>query len=168
MDTQVVINDALYELPDDPDLELGDGLLETLGTNAKDLFQTDSITKKEEEDVILEQIKEEYGFEDIKETMDEGNVPENIYFFYCGESDNFYRALEFVGLSPMNREFGAFLMSDLGRQVMTENKLSIHVESGDIFYENHNTGGKLYNFLLAQQNNDATFIPKKFSYCRSF
>ena len=100
--------------------------------------------------------------------MDEGNVLENIYFFCGGESVNFYRAQEFVCLSPMNREFGAFLMSDLGRQVVTENKLSIHVESGDIFYENHNTGEKLYNFLLAQQNDDAAFIPKKFSYGRSF
>ena len=137
-------------------------MLETLRTNAKDLFQTGNITKKEEEDVILEQIKEEYGFEDITETMDKGNVPENIYLFYCGESDNFCRALEFVGLSIMNREFGAFLMSDLGRQVMTENKLSIHVETADIFYENHNTGENFYNFLLAQKNDDAAFIPKKF------
>ena len=79
--------------------------------------------------------------------MDEGNVPENIYFFYGGESDNFYRALEFVGLSPMNKEFGAFLMSDLGRQVMTENKLSIHVESGDVFYKNYNTGGNFITFI---------------------
>ena len=168
MDTQVAIDDALYELPDNPDLELGDSLLKTLGTNAEDLFQTDNITKKEEEDVILEQIKEKYGFKDIKETMDERNAPENIYFFYGGESDNFYRALEFVGLNPMNREFGAFLMSDLGRQVMIENKLSIHVESGDIFYENHNPGENFYNFLLAQQNDDAAFTPKKISYRRSF
>ena len=79
--------------------------------------------------------------------MDEGNVPENIYFFYGGESDNFYRALEFVGLSPMNKEFGAFLMSDLGRQVMTENKLSIHVESGDFFYKNCNTGENFITFI---------------------
>ena len=68
----------------------------------------------------------------------------------------------------MNREFGAFLLSDLGRQVMTKNKLSIHVESGDIFYENHNTGENFYNFFLFFQNDDAAFIPKKFSYCRSF
>ena len=94
--------------------------------------------------------------------MDEGNVPDNIYFFSGGESDNFYRALEFVGLSPMNKEFGAFLISGLGRQVMTENKLSIHVESGDIFYENRNTGENFYNFLLARQNDDAAFIPKNF------
>ena len=66
----------------------------------------------------------------------EGNVPESIYFFYGGEGENFVKALEFIGLSPMNREFGAFLLSELGRQVTTENKLSIHVDSGDIFYEN--------------------------------
>ena len=93
--------------------------------------------------------------------MDEGILPDNIYFFYGGESDNFYCSLEFTGLSPVNREFGAFLMSDLGRQFMTENKLSIHVESGDIFYENHNTGENFYNFLIVQQNDDAAFIPKK-------
>ena len=51
-------------------------------------------------------------------------------------------------------------MSDLGRKVMTENKLSIHVESGDIFYENHNTGENFYKFLLAQQNDDAAFFLK--------
>ena len=64
----------------------------------------------------------------------------------------------------MNKEFGALLMLDLGRQVMVQNKLSIHVESG----ENHNTDENFYNFLLAQQNDDAAFIPKKFSYHNSF
>ena len=35
------------------DLELGDGLIETLGTSAEDLFNTDNLTKQEEEDKIL-------------------------------------------------------------------------------------------------------------------
>ena len=65
--------------------------------------------------------------------MDEGILPDNIYFFYGGESDNFYCSLEFIGLSPVNREFGAFLMSDLGRQFMTENKLSIMLNQ-EIFF----------------------------------
>lgn len=51
---------------------------------------------------------------------------------------------------------------------MTENKLSIHVESGDVFYNNHNTGENFYNFLLSQQNNSVAFVPKKFSYRRDF
>ena len=150
-------------MPYNPDLELGDGLLETLGTNAnEDLSEKDNITKKEEEDLVLEKIKDKYGFEDTKETMDEGQVPETIYLFYGGDSNNFSRSLQFIGLSPINKEFGAFLMSDLGRQVMTEKKLSIHIESGDIFYENRNTGENFYNFFLAQQNDDAAFILKKF------
>ena len=152
-----------------PELELGDSLIETLGKNVEDLFNVEDLTRQEEEDEVLKKIKEEYGFEDIKDTMDEErNVPESIYFFYGGERENFVRALEFIGLSLMNRELAAFLLSELGQQVMTENKLSVHVESGDIFYENHNTVEKFYNFLLAQQNEDAAFIPKKFSYRRSF
>ena len=59
-------------------------------------------------------------------------------------------------------------MSDLGMQVITQNKLLIHVESGDIFYENHNTGKNFCNFLLAQQNGDAAFIPKKIAYRNTF
>ena len=44
---------------------------------------------------------------------------------------------------------------------MTQNKLSIHVESGEIFYDNHNTGENFYNFLLSQQNDEAAYVPKK-------
>ena len=39
----------------------------------EDLFHADNITKKEEEELVLEKIKEEYGFEDIKEVFDERN-----------------------------------------------------------------------------------------------
>ena len=82
-------------------------------------------------------------------------------FFYGGDSDQFNNALEFLGLSPINREFDAFLMSDLGLETMTQNKLSIHVDSGNIFYDNHNTGENFYNFLLSQQNDEAAYVPKK-------
>ena len=53
--------------------------------------------------------------------MDEtSDMPESIYFFYGGDSQKFVDALEFVGLSPINREFAAFLLTDLGRQTMTQ------------------------------------------------
>ena len=51
---------------------------------------------------------------------------------------------------------------------MTQNKLSIHVESGDIFYDDHNTGENFYSFLLSQQNDEAAYVPEKFSYKNSF
>ena len=109
----------MYELPEDfPDLTLGDGLLNSLGVEAQNLFNQDaSLTKKEEQDEILKDFMEEYKIDDIRDTMDEtAQVPENIYFFYGGDSDQFVNALEFIGLSPINREFCAFLLSDLSRK----------------------------------------------------
>ena len=51
---------------------------------------------------------------------------------------------------------------------MTQNKLSIHVESGDIFCNNHNTDENFYNFLLSQQNDEPAYVPKNLSYNNSF
>ena len=157
------IDDFLYELPDVgmPTLELGDKLLDTLGTEAEDLFNGEP-TKKDEEDAVLQKVIDEYNIPGMKATMDEtGKVPESIYFFYGGDSQQFVDALEFLGISPINREFAAFLLSDLGRKTMTQNKLSIHVESGDIFYDNHNMEENFYSFL-SQQNDEAAYAPKKF------
>ena len=147
---------------------MGDGFIENLGGEAEDLFQPKNITKQKDEDLVLEQIKQEYGFEDIKESFDEGKVSENTYFLYVGESNNFYRAIEFMGPDADNREFAAFLISAMTRQVMISSRLSIHVKTGDIFYENHNTRENFYNFLVAQQNQVAAFIPKKIAYCNTF
>ena len=139
-----------------------------MGVAAGDLLDAENITRQEEEDVVLEQIKEEYGFEDIKDAFDDGYVPDSVYFIYGTESENCAPAVEFLGPDADNKEFATFLLSDLGRQVMTPNRLSIHVETGDIFYENHNTGENFYNFLIAQQNEQPAFIPQKVSYRNGF
>ena len=47
---------------------------------------------------------------------------------------------------------------------MTNNSLSIHIETGNIFYQNFNTNKNFYSFLLAQQDQSKVFIPKCFSY----
>lgn len=65
-----------------------DGLIENLGVEAKDLLDAENTTRQEEEDVVLEQIKEDYNFDEIKDAFDEGNIHENVYFFYGGESEN--------------------------------------------------------------------------------
>ena len=151
-----------------PEVEQGDGLLNSLGLNSP-FDENAPISEKEEEEEILKDIMDTYKINEIKDTMDEtGHVQESIYFFYGGDSDQFVNALEFLGLRLINREFGAFLLSDLGRQTMTQNKLSIHVESGEMFYDNHNTGENFYSFLLSQQNGEAAYVPKKISYRNSF
>ena len=107
-----------------PELELGDGHLNSLGTTAKTIFDDSIPSQKEEEEEILKDIFDQYNIESIKDTMDEkSEIPESIYFFYGGQSEQFVQALEFIGLSPINREFAAFLISDLGLKTMTQKKV---------------------------------------------
>ena len=167
-DISLQIDDTIYELPEQPDLELANGLIEPMGVEANDLVDTNIITKEEENDSILEQIKQDYNFDEIKDALDEGTVHESVEFFYGGENENFVRNIEFLNPRSDNREFFAFLLSDLGRNVMTSNRLSIQISSGDIYYKNHNTGKSIYTFLVDQQNEDKAFIPKQFTYKNSF
>ena len=51
---------------------------------------------------------------------------------------------------------------------MTNNSLSLHIENGDIFYNDFNTKQNFYNFAVAQQDESKQFIPKRISYPYSF
>ena len=92
-ETKNDIDDTLYELPESTELELSDGLIENLGADAIYFFEVKNIFKQEEEDVVLERIKEEYGFEYIKCSFDEGHVQNSVCFFYGGDRKNFVRAV---------------------------------------------------------------------------
>ena len=73
-----------------------------------------------------------------------------------------------MSLSNDNRELIAFLISDAGQNIMTNNSLSIHFESGNIFYQSFNTIENSYNFLLAQQDETKAVVPKRISYHKIF
>ena len=47
---------------------------------------------------------------------------------------------------------------------MTNNSLSIHIESGNMFYRNFNTNENFYSFLLAQQDETKAIILKPIAY----
>ena len=95
-------------------------------------------------------------------------VHESVKFFYGDDSENVLQNIEFLNPNSNNSEFVAFLLSNLGRNVMPSNRLSIHIAYSDIYYENHNTGENFYNFLIDQQNEDAAFIPEQLAYRNSF
>ena len=95
--------------------------------------------------------------------FNEASVPHQLDFFHGGINENFIQACYFLSRNSNNREFIAFLVSDEGQNVMTNNNFSIHVESGNIFYQNFNTNENFYSFLIAQQdettaNNSKTYL----------
>ena len=133
-------DEKIYELPDDPPkLELGDGLANILGPEGEEILVEGFVNKKELENGLPENIKEEYDFGEIKDAFNEASVPHQLEFFYGSINENFIQACYFLSPNNDNRKFIAFLVSDKGQNVMTNNNLSIHVESGNIFYKNFNT-----------------------------
>ena len=59
-------------------------MIDTLGVEVSDLSDANFITEKEENDAVLEQIKENYNFDGIKESFDDGIMYESVEFFYDG------------------------------------------------------------------------------------
>ena len=92
----------------------------------------------------------------------------SLNFFFGSDNDNFLLTCNFLSLSEDKNEFVSFLWSDMGQNIMTNHILSIHIETGDIFYNDFNTKENLYNFLLTQQGEIKQFIPKRISYHYSF
>ena len=73
-----------------------------------------------------------------------------------------------LGLTGDSSEFIDFLFSSAGEQIMQENSMSIHLESGNLFYDNFNTQENLYDFLLNQQDENKVTIRKKIAYYKTF
>ena len=89
------LDDTIYELPNPPKLELADGLLNSLGVQADDIFEQ-KFLKKQREDAVPEQIKEDYNFHEIKDALDEGAILHQLDFSYGGENSNFNQAIKFL------------------------------------------------------------------------
>ena len=109
-------------------------MLNFLSTDTEKILTNDYVNAKKLQDKTLEQIKEEYKFDEIKDAFDEGNKTPQLDLFFRGDNNNFVQACNFLSLNEDNNEFVFFLCSDVGQNIMTNNNLSIHVETGNMFY----------------------------------
>ena len=74
------IDEKMYEIQDLLKRELGDGLANVLGAETDDISKDKFVNSKKFEDDALENIKEEYGAEEIKDAFDEGAIQNNLNF----------------------------------------------------------------------------------------
>ena len=68
-------------MPDPPRFELVDGLLYVLGVEADDTLEKQFVNEKEQEDAVLEQLKDLHNFDDIKNAFDKGIASDQVEFF---------------------------------------------------------------------------------------
>ena len=73
---------AIYKIPNPPKITIGDPLLNILSTDADDILKDDYVNDKVLENKTIEQIKDEYNFDDIKDAFDDGQVSPSLNVFW--------------------------------------------------------------------------------------
>ena len=99
------IDTATSEILNPPKIETEDPLLNVLSADAENVSKDGYFNDKVLDDKTIEQIKDEYNFDDIKDAFDDGQVL--MEFLFSGENQNF--ACNFLSLNADNDEFIYFL-----------------------------------------------------------
>ena len=100
----------------------------------------------------------------FKDELDAGQVPKETEFYFGGRNYNFFLMCSKLNLNKGNENFVDFLSSDIRSQFLGENMLSIHIETGNIFYKSINTNESIYDFLLRQQDETKKIIHATLTY----
>ena len=99
-----------------------------------------------------DEARENLKYEEFSSQLERGEIPRELEFFTGDENENFRERLNELGLNDRNREFVDYLMSEECRDALERDNISIHIDSGDIFINNQNTGESIYKFVLNQQD----------------
>ena len=86
-----------------------------------------------------------------KTSVTKEKYPFNFNAFFLEATMIIFKNLWFFSLSEDKSKLVSFLCSDIRQNVLTNNSLSIHTETGDIFCNDFNTEENFYSFLLVQQ-----------------
>ena len=96
---------------------------------------------KELQKKSIDEIKEEYNFDEILESLKKGETSDSIKHYFGGENENFFMKCKLLNLSIESENSVDFLSSDYHSRIMRENKLLMRIERGNVFFDNFNTNG---------------------------
>ena len=97
----------------------------------------------------LDKIIEKVG--NIDDDQNEQKIFE-FEFFIGGFNQKFDSFVHSKGLSTENQEFLDFLQWDLCKEILENNHLKIHIETGNIYYKNEDTNESIFEFTKNQQD----------------
>ena len=73
-------------------------------------------------------------------------------FFTDGVNHKFNSFVKRFGLTNENIEFVDFLQSDYCKELLQNNDIKIHVETGNIYYKDLDTNESIFEFMKNQLN----------------
>ena len=95
-------------------------------------------------------------------------TPLEFEFFKGGKNEKFSEYIKSLAPSAENLEFLDFVQSDICLKILQDNKLKIHIETGDIYYDNKDTNKSIFDFFINQQNPTTGYIKHKFVYDQDY
>ena len=101
---------------------------------------------------------------EILSKIDKGEAPKQLEFFEGGQNKEFEGKVKLIDLLTDSIEFLEFLQSDFCQEIFIENKLKIHIETGNIFFNNLDTNESIYGFFQQQENQSKAKINFEFSF----
>ena len=135
---------------------------------ADKILKPDFVWQKENEKTEIENFKKEYEIDMLTDQVDKGQISETLEFYFSGGNQNFTQRINDINPTKETKFFIEFLMTDFGPQLMKENNLSIHIESGTLYYKGKNTGESIYDFVLAQHDSSKKIVKEKLYYACTF
>ena len=118
-------------------------------------IQKTSETFKERSEDIDELIKK-IGKTD--ESKSDEQLTFEFEFFTGGVNQKFNSFVKTYGLTNENMQFVDLLQSDYCKEVLQSNDLKIHIETGNIYYQDTGTNESIFEFMKNQQDTSKGFI----------
>ena len=100
--------------------------------------------------------------------IDQGQVAKILEFYFGGENKNFLQKMDSLKPNQETSVLIDFSMTDFGSRLMKENNLSVHIGSGDLYYNGTNRGESKYDFVLAQNDFSKKVVKAKLYYAGTF
>ena len=114
-------------------------------------IQETAETFKERHDDIDELVKKVSSTEDSEITFE-------FEFFIGGTNSKFDAFVKTFGLTNENIDFVDFLQPDFCKEILLSNDLKIHIETGNIYYQDKDTNESIFEFMENQQNTSKGII----------
>ena len=142
------------------------GLNETnLSEQLSKVFPNINEVNKQDEEKFKEDV---IYLMEILTRIGEDDTPLEFEFFTGGKNKkNFYINRD-IGPSSNNLDFLDFLQSNQCKQVLVNNKVKIHIETGNIYYDHQDTNESILDFFFNQQNPITGVINSDFVYGESY
>ena len=84
-------------------------------------------------------------------------------FLDGGKNTQFCRKLKMFGLSDDMKKFLDYLESDEYYELFKSNRMSIHIETGNLIFDDANSGESIFDFFAAQKDSNNKLLHIEFN-----